>query len=54
VKAIGFRLADGPLGQTLLAAPSHRRLWIAGRIKRDEWNDRVSAELHLEDAAWAD
>jgi single-stranded-DNA-specific exonuclease len=38
----------------LLAAPPHRRLWVAGRIKRDEWGDRVAAELHLEDAAWAD
>jgi single-stranded-DNA-specific exonuclease len=54
IKAIAFRMADGPLGQALLAAPSHRRLWVAGRIKRDEWGDRVSAELHLEDAAWAD
>ncbi|HEX8642544.1 MAG TPA: single-stranded-DNA-specific exonuclease RecJ [Allosphingosinicella sp.] len=54
VKAIGFRLADGPLGQAMLAAPPHRRLWIAGRVKRDDWGDRPSAELHLEDAAWAD
>ena len=54
IKAIAFRMADSPLGQALLAAPPHRRLWVAGRIKRDEWNDRVSAELHLEDAAWAD
>jgi single-stranded-DNA-specific exonuclease len=54
VKAIGFRMADGPLGQAMLAAAPHRRLWIAGRVKRDEWGDRVSAELHLEDAAWAD
>jgi single-stranded-DNA-specific exonuclease len=54
VKAIGFRLADGVLGQALLAAPAHRRLWIAGRIKRDDWGDRPAAELHLEDAAWAD
>jgi single-stranded-DNA-specific exonuclease len=54
VKAIAFRMADGPLGQALLAAPAHRRLWVAGRIKRDEWGDRISAELHLEDAAWAD
>lgn len=54
VKAIAFRMADGLLGQTLLAAPPHRRLWVAGRVKRDDWGDRVSAELHLEDAAWAD
>ncbi len=54
VKAIGFRKAEGALGQALLAAPTHRRLWIAGRVKRDDWGDRPAAELHLEDAAWAD
>jgi len=54
LKAIGFRLADGALGQALLAAPAHRRLWIAGRVKRDDWNGGNAAELHLDDAAWAD
>ena len=54
IKAIAFRMADSPLGQAMLAAPPHRRLWVAGRIKRDDWNGRASAELHLEDAAWAD
>ena len=54
IKAIGFRMADGALGQAMLAAPAHRRLWVAGRIKRDDWGDREAAELHLEDAAWAD
>jgi single-stranded-DNA-specific exonuclease len=54
IKAIAFRMADSALGEAMLSAPSHRKLWIAGRIKRDEWSDRVSAEMHLEDAAWAD
>jgi single-stranded-DNA-specific exonuclease len=54
LKAIAFRMADSALGQALLACPPHRRLWLAGRVKRDEWNGRASAELHLEDAAWAD
>ena len=54
IKAIAFRMADSALGQAMLAAPPHRKLWIAGRIKRDEWGDRVAAEMHLEDAAWAD
>lgn len=54
IKAIAFRMADSPLGQAMLAAPPHRRLWLAGRMKRDEWNGRATAELHLEDAAWAD
>jgi len=54
LKAIGFRLAQGALGQALLAAPAHRRLWIAGRVKRDDYHGREAAELHLDDAAWAD
>src|SRR3954468_24041580 len=54
VKAIAFRMADGPLGEALLSAPPHRKLWVAGRVKKDEWGDRIAAELHLEDAAWAD
>jgi single-stranded-DNA-specific exonuclease len=54
IKAIAFRMADSPLGEAMLAAPPHRKLWVAGRVKRDDWGDRPSAELHLEDAAWAD
>jgi len=54
LKAVAFRMADTPLGEALLGAPAHRRLWLAGRMKRDEWNGRSSAELHLDDAAWAD
>lgn len=54
IKAIAFRMAESALGQAMLAAPSHRKLWIAGRVKRDDWGDRPAAELHLEDAAWAD
>lgn len=53
IKTIAFRMADGPLGAAILSAPRHRKLWIAGRLKRDDWGDRPSAELHLEDAAWA-
>ena len=54
IKAIAFRMADSALGEALLSAPAHRKLWIAGRIKRDDWGDRPTAEMHLEDAAWAD
>lgn len=54
LKAMAFRAADTPLGQALLAAPSHRRLWLAGRARLDDWNGRNAAELHLDDAAWAD
>ncbi|HEX8443346.1 MAG TPA: single-stranded-DNA-specific exonuclease RecJ [Allosphingosinicella sp.] len=54
IKAIAFRMAQSTLGAEMLAAPTHRKLWVAGRIKRDDWGDRPAAELHLEDAAWAD
>ena len=54
VKAIAFRMADEPLGQALLAAPAYRKLWLAGRAKRGEYEGHAYAELHLEDAAWAD
>jgi single-stranded-DNA-specific exonuclease len=54
VKAIAFRMADSALGEALLACPPHRRLWLAGRLKRDDYNGGGAAELHLEDAAWAD
>lgn len=54
LKAVAFRMADTPLGQALLGCPSHRRLWLAGRVRQDEYGGRTSAELLLEDAAFAD
>ena len=54
LKAMAFRAADTPLGQALLGAGAHRRLWLAGRARRDDWGSRPAAELHLDDAAWAD
>jgi single-stranded-DNA-specific exonuclease len=53
-KAIAFRAAETVLGQTLLHGAAGRRLWLAGRAKIDDWGSRPQAELHLEDAAWAD
>ncbi len=53
-KAIGFRMAESELGQALLHGARGRRLWLAGRAKIDDWGSRPQAELHLEDAAWAD
>ena len=54
LKAVAFRHAETALGQALLGAPPHRRLWLAGRPKLDDWGARPAAELHLDDAAWAD
>ena len=53
-KAIAFRAASSVLGQTLLHGAQGRKLWLAGRARIDDWSSRVQAELHLEDAAWAD
>jgi single-stranded-DNA-specific exonuclease len=54
IKTVAFRQAETPLGQALLGAPRDRRLWLAGRAKIDDWGARPAAELHVEDAAWAD
>jgi single-stranded-DNA-specific exonuclease len=54
LKTVAFRQAESELGQALLSAPRHRKLWIAGRAKIDDWGSRPAAELHLDDAAWAD
>ena len=53
-KAIAFRAADSDMGQALLHASRGRKLWLAGRAKVDDWGSRPAAELHVEDAAWAD
>jgi len=53
-KAIAFRAADGEMGQALLHGAQGRRFWLAGRAKIDDWANRPQAELHVEDAAWAD
>jgi len=52
-KWIAFRSAATELGQALLSSPGDLRWWLAGTIKRDEWNGGNAAEMHLEDAALA-
>jgi single-stranded-DNA-specific exonuclease len=53
-KAMAFRAAESDMGQALLHGAHGRRLWLAGRAKIDDWGSRPAAELHLDDAAWAD
>ena len=53
-KAVAFRAASSELGQTLLHRHQGRRFHLAGRVKLDDWGSRPAAELHLEDAAFAD
>lgn len=52
-KGIAFRAASTELGQTLLNLPHHRKVWLAGRAKIDDWSNQPKAELHIEDAAFA-
>src|SRR5689334_3944245 len=52
-KWIAFRSAGGALGQALLASAAETRWWLAGGIKRDEWNGGNAAEMHVDDAALA-
>jgi single-stranded-DNA-specific exonuclease len=54
IKAIAFRAAETDMGQALLHGARGRKLWLAGRAKIDDWANQPRAELHLEDAAWAD
>jgi single-stranded-DNA-specific exonuclease len=54
LKAVAFRQGDTELGQALLGAPKDRTLWLAGRAKADEWTGRGAAELHIDDACWAE
>ena len=53
-KAMAFRQAESDMGQALLHARRDRRLWLAGRAKIDDWGSRPAAELHIDDAAFAD
>jgi single-stranded-DNA-specific exonuclease len=51
-KAIAFRHADTALGAALAGARG-RAFYIAGRIKRDDWKGEPSAEIEIDDIAFA-
>lgn len=53
-KAMAFRAAATDMGQALLHASQGRRIWLAGRARIDDWSSRSQAELHVDDAAFAD
>ena len=53
-KGIAFGSAESDMGQTLLHAPKDRHFWLAGRAKLDTWGSVPRAELHIDDAAFAD
>ncbi|WFL76927.1 single-stranded-DNA-specific exonuclease RecJ [Altererythrobacter arenosus] len=52
-KAIAFRAGETEMAQTLLHRSAGRLFHLAGRVKIDDWGTRPQAEMHLEDAAFA-
>ena len=48
--AIAFRAVGTPLGDGLLAARGST-IHVAGRLRQDDWNGRIRAQLEIEDAA---
>ena len=53
-KAMAFRQGESELGQTLLHGAKGPKLWLTGRAKVDDWGSVLKAELHIDDAAFAD
>ena len=53
LKAIAFRSADGPLGRILLESAG-LSLHLAGQLRGDEWRGKVTPQLFIDDAAFAD
>ncbi|HEX5239025.1 MAG TPA: single-stranded-DNA-specific exonuclease RecJ [Sphingomicrobium sp.] len=52
-KWIAFRSSETPLGIALFGSSPDQRWWLAGSIRRDEYNGGNAAEMHVEDAAVA-
>lgn len=50
VKAMAFRSAEQPLGQLILSSRG-QKINIAGTLRNNSWNGRVSAEIFIDDAA---
>ncbi len=53
-KAMAFRQGETTLGQQLLHGERGQKYWLAGRAKIDDWGATPKAELHIDDAAFAD
>lgn len=50
LKAIAFRAADGPLGRALLESRG-QPLHLAGQLRGDEWQGKITPQLFIDDAA---
>lgn len=49
IKAMAFRSADQPLGQLILGSRG-KKIHVAGTLRKNSWNGRVSAEIFIDDA----
>ena len=49
IRAVGFRMADQPLGEALLSRGG-RPVQLAGRLKIDHWQGRARPSFQIEDA----
>jgi len=52
LKAIAFRSADNPLGESLLNSGG-RLIHVAGHLRADNWRGDRNAQLMIDDTAWA-
>ncbi len=50
LKAMAFRSANQPLGQLILKSRG-RQIHLAGTLRNNSWNGKVSAEIFIDDAA---
>ncbi len=53
LKAMAFRAADTPMGQTLLKQAGAAPLHLAVTLKVDTWNGQERVEFHIQDVALA-
>lgn len=53
IKAVAFRAKDTPLGEALLTQSRDTPFHLTGYFKINEWQGRESAEMHIQDAAFA-
>lgn len=49
IRAIAWRCRDLPMGKSLLSGQGG--LWVAGRLKADDWNGRHGVQFEIEDVS---
>ena len=52
LNCVAFRCADKALGQALLSNPSGRQAHVAGKLRKNQWQGRVSVQLLVDDVTF--